>query len=181
MPTIASPALRLSKAEGHTAQSCNQLVAQIHSHMEPLLELPWMCHSIQFQSFLATWLPCHSDPFAHMATEALPFIDTHVRPLQGLGSPLSLQGDTSPASTPSASASAFSCPPPREALGGSHLRLLGDGTAKEGCHTQSGIGQRGMPGRLVTDSGLDAFSQYPSQGSIATPATRLIAETRAVA
>jgi len=33
-------------------------------------------------------------------------------------------------------------------------------------------------GRLVMDSGLDAFSQYPSHGSFATPATRLIAETR---
>lgn len=39
----------------------------------------------------------------------------------------------------------------------------------------------GMPGRLVTDSDLDAFSQYPSHGSFATPATRLIAETRGVA
>lgn len=39
---------------------------------------------------------------------------------------------------------------------------------------------RGMPG-LVMDSDLDAFSQYPSHGSFATPASRLIAETRGVA
>lgn len=31
---------------------------------------------------------------------------------------------------------------------------------------------------LVTDSGLDAFSQYPSHGSFATPVYRLTAETR---
>ena len=33
-------------------------------------------------------------------------------------------------------------------------------------------------GRLVVDSDLDAFSQYPSHGSFATPVARLIAETR---
>jgi hypothetical protein len=38
-----------------------------------------------------------------------------------------------------------------------------------------------MPGRLVVDSDLDAFSQYPSHGSLATPADRLIAETRGAA
>lgn len=31
---------------------------------------------------------------------------------------------------------------------------------------------------LAMDSGLDAFSQYPSHGSFATPVARLIAETR---
>ena len=35
--------------------------------------------------------------------------------------------------------------------------------------------------RLVTDSGLDASSQYPSHGSFTTPVARLIAETRGVA
>ena len=39
---------------------------------------------------------------------------------------------------------------------------------------------KGYAVRLVTDSGLDAFSQYPSLGSLAAPATRLTAETRAV-
>jgi len=39
----------------------------------------------------------------------------------------------------------------------------------------------GVPGHLVLDSGLDAFSQYPSHGSFATPASRLIAETRGAA
>ena len=38
-----------------------------------------------------------------------------------------------------------------------------------------------MLGRLVLDSDLDAFSQYPSLGSFATPAAQLIAETREVA
>ena len=45
----------------------------------------------------------------------------------------------------------------------------------------STIMTRGMPGRLVLDSGLDAFSQYPSHGSLATPVIRLIAETRGAA
>ena len=44
------------------------------------------------------------------------------------------------------------------------------------CHLGEGV-----PGRLVVDSGLDAFSQYPSHDSFATPATRLIAETRGAA
>ncbi len=43
------------------------------------------------------------------------------------------------------------------------------------------LAPRGVPGRLVTDSGLDAFSQYPSHGSLAAPATRLTAETRGAA
>lgn len=39
---------------------------------------------------------------------------------------------------------------------------------------------RGMPG-LAMDSGLDAFSQYPSLGSFTAPASRLTVEARAVA
>lgn len=42
-------------------------------------------------------------------------------------------------------------------------------------------GERCASGRLATDSGLDAFSQYPSRGSFATPAVRLTAETSAAA
>jgi len=41
--------------------------------------------------------------------------------------------------------------------------------------------QRGVPGHLVVDSDLDAFSQYPSHDSIATPVYRLIADTRGAA
>lgn len=40
---------------------------------------------------------------------------------------------------------------------------------------------RDMPGDLAMDSDLDASSQYPSHGGFATPAARLIAETRGVA
>ena len=57
-----------------------------------------------------------------------------------------------------------------------------------GCHTESPescccgtypfASQRGVPGHLVVDSDLDAFSQYPSLDSIATPVYRLIADTR---
>lgn len=52
-----------------------------------------------------------------------------------------------------------------------------DATATRLSHS----GAKGVPGRLVVDSGLDAFSQYPSHDSFATPATRLIAETRGAA
>ena len=38
----------------------------------------------------------------------------------------------------------------------------------------------GMPVGLVSDSGLDASSQYPSLGSFTTPAARLMVETRGV-
>ena len=49
------------------------------------------------------------------------------------------------------------------------------------CNTQRLTDQRGMPGRLVVDSGLDASSQYPSHDSLATPVNQLIAETRGAA
>lgn len=54
-------------------------------------------------------------------------------------------------------------------LCGRAVRSLCSVTAKipEGCATC-----------LAMDSGLDAFSQYPSHGSFATPVARLIAETR---
>lgn len=75
-------------------------------------------------------------------------------------------------------------PSPREGTysqGPSSLRTIthiqpGD-PASALCSTKP----RGMPGRLVTDSDLDAFSQYPSHGSFATLVARPIAETRGVA
>ena len=53
---------------------------------------------------------------------------------------------------------------------------------REGCdlsHKHKPLGKN-MPQRLAMDSDLDAFSRYPSLGSLVTAGSRLITETREV-
>ena len=61
---------------------------------------------------------------------------------------------------------------------GTHIH--GDIAVCTGCIWAGPKKPRSMPG-LVVDSGLDAFSQYPSRGSVTTLAARPIVETRDVA